>query len=101
MFTLIVQILLKTADVEKVVSEELGCILHWACGNDKLNITTALLSLPTPSKVDKKNSKGFTPLKIAAKRGFARIVEALLKGGAKPNFIGQFISIIAPWIYIQ
>ena len=82
------QILLKHAEVEKPVSDELGPILHWASGYDKLNLVSALLSLQSPAKVDKKNSKGFSPLKISAKRGFARIVGALLKGGADPNFIG-------------
>ena len=79
---------MKHAEIEKVVSDELGPILHWASGYNKLNLVSALLSLPTPAKLDKKNGKGFTPLKIAAKRGFAQIVETLLKGGASPNYIG-------------
>ncbi|KAI6660692.1 Serine/threonine-protein phosphatase 6 [Oopsacas minuta] len=91
-----IKILLKHFDIEKVVSDELGSILHWASGNDNMNLVRVLLSLDNPAKVNKKNGKGFTPLKISAKRGFARIVEVLLKeGDADPDFIGKEVGFTA------
>ena len=85
----IIQILLKHFDIEKPVCDELGPILHWAAGNDKLNLARSLFSLQTPPKVDINNDKKLSPLKLAATRGFTDMVCLLIKEGkANVNYIG-------------
>ena len=47
-------------------------------------------------ELDIVNSKGFSPLKIASKRGNEKIVEILLDSGANPNFIGKKVPGFTP-----
>ena len=80
---------MKHFDIEKPVCDELGPILHWAAGNDKLNLARSLFSLQTPPKVDINNDKKLSPLKLAATRGFTDMVCLLIKEGkANVNYIG-------------
>ena len=59
-----------------------------------------LVTRKNPAKVDKKNTKAFSPLKIAAKRGFARIVEILIKEGeADLDYIGLLFSCNSSCVY--
>ena len=81
---------MKHFDIDAIVCAEYGPLLHWACGNDNINFVQVLLNLSPPAKIDERNPKNFTPLKLAAKKGFLRIAETLLLHGCDPNFIGKF-----------
>ena len=78
-----VDIILKYSNIEAVVDEELGRLIHSAASNNNIILTEALVERKAVLNVE--NSEEFTPLSIAAKRGSYEVLEVLLDSGVSPN----------------
>ena len=70
-----------------MVDKEIGSLIHKAAAEDNELLAQALVEKNIELQVV--NSKGFSPLKIASKRGNYSVVKVLLTAGADPNFIGK------------
>ena len=83
----VIDLILKYSQLDAIVDKEIGSLIHKAAAEDNELLAKALVE----KKIDLQvvNSKGFSPLKIASKRGNINVVRVLLTGGADPNFIGR------------
>ena len=70
-----------------MVDREIGSLIHKAAAEDNELLAQALVEKNIELQIV--NSKGFSPLKIASKRGNYRVVKVLLNAGADPNYIGK------------
>ena len=82
-----IDIILKYSNIEAIVDEEVGRLLHIAATENYVTLTEALVEKEADLNVP--NTKGFSPLKLAAKGGNAEVLKVLLDSGADPNFIGN------------
>ncbi|KAI6649494.1 Ankyrin-3-like isoform X3 [Oopsacas minuta] len=89
-----IDIILKYSNVDAVVDKELGRLIHISAAEDNLILAEALIDKKIDLNIP--NSKGFSPLKIAAKRGNVIVLEALLKAKANPNYIGKKLPGFSP-----
>ena len=80
-------IILKYSNIEAVADKDVGKLIHVAAAEDNVILAEALIDKKVDLNVP--NSKGFSPLKIAAKRGNANVLEVLLVNKANPNYIGK------------
>ena len=83
----VIDIILKYFQLDAVVDKEIGSLIHKAAADDNALLAQALIEKNIDLEVV--NSKGFSPLKIASKRGNINVVRVLLNGRADPNFIGK------------
>ena len=83
----VVDLLLKYSQLDAVVDKEVGSLIHKAAAENNQLLAQALVEKNVELQVV--NSKGFSPLKIASKRGNVDVVRVLLNGGADPNYIGR------------
>ena len=65
--------------------EEQGSMLHYACDQNKVNLSKYLIEKAVPLNTE--NPLKVTPLCIATHRGYEDICIALLEAGADPNQI--------------
>ena len=89
-----IDIILKYSNLEAIVDKEVGRLLHVAASENNVTLTEALVEKKADLNVP--NTKGFSPLKIAAKRGNGEVLEVLLESGANPNFIGKKLPGFSP-----
>ena len=84
-----IDIILKYSDLEAEVDEEFGNLICVAAAEDNYVLIQALIDLEVP--LDVANVRGFSPLRIAAKRGNCKVLKVLLENKANPNYIGRKI----------
>ena len=65
-----IDIILKYSNLEAIVDKEVGRLLHVAASENNVTLTEALVEKKADLNVQ--NTKGFSPLKIAARRGNGR-----------------------------
>lgn len=58
-------------------------LLHLAIQKGKLKVATSLLNRCSQLRADGKNNEGITPLHLAARRGFTKLVEVMMR--QRPN----------------
>ena len=87
-------IILKYSNIEAVADKDVGKLIHVAAAEDNVVLAEALMDKKID--LDVPNSKGFSPLKIAAKRGSVKVIKVLLENNANPNFIGIKIPGFSP-----
>ncbi|KAI6653450.1 hypothetical protein LOD99_3669 [Oopsacas minuta] len=83
----VVDLILKYSQLDSIVDKEIGSLIHKAAAEDNVLLANALVEKNIELQVV--NSKGFSPLKIASKRGNIGVVKVLLNAGADPNYIGK------------
>ena len=91
---LTMDIILKYSNIEAIADKEIGKLIHVAASEDNVILAEALINKKVDLNVP--NSKGFSPLKIAAKRGNVKVLEVLLENNANPNYIGKKIPGFSP-----
>ena len=87
-------IILKYSNIEAVAYKDVGKLIHVAAAEDNAILAEALIDKKID--LDVPNSKGFSPLKIAAKKGNVKVIEVLLENNANPNYIGKKVPGFSP-----
>ena len=83
----VVEVLLESADKAGHYNDELGHLLSWAAGRNKLELARYLIGQGATVNVE--NENGQTPLKLACVRGHVDLAELILQHSEDPNYTGE------------
>ncbi|KAI6653575.1 Serine/threonine-protein phosphatase 6 regulatory ankyrin repeat subunit A-like isoform X1 [Oopsacas minuta] len=83
----VVEVLLERANKEGAYNDELGRLLFWAAGRNKLELARYLIG--EGATVNVENENGQTPLKLACVRGHVDLAELILEHNEDPNYTGE------------
>ena len=83
----VVEVLLQCADKSGSYNDELGHLLFWAAGRNKLELASYLIDQGATVNVE--NENGQTPLKLACVRGHVDLAELILEHSSDPNYTGE------------